>query len=69
MKKTGFCPKCEKSNILRIKDILHANGAGNISRSKHIFTERKVAKITYFICKDCGFVESYLDQEELDKLD
>ena len=68
MLKTNTCPKCHSQNILKIKDTLHANGAGNISYAKHMFIKSNCAFITYYICKDCGYIEEYLDQEELKKL-
>ena len=50
------------------KDVLHSTGGGNISQSRHLFTERSCAKVTYYICTNCGYVEEYLDKEELYKL-
>lgn len=47
---------------------MHSTGGGNISQSRHVFTERSCAKVTYYICTNCGYVEEYLDQEELYKL-
>lgn len=68
MKQNKVCPKCNNKKILKIKDVLHASGGGNISQSRHLFTENSCAKVTYYICTNCGFVEEYLDQEELHKL-
>lgn len=68
MKKSGICPKCKKQDIQIIKDIFHSNGAGNISKSKHIFRENKSALVTFYICTNCGYVEEYLDFEELKKI-
>ena len=47
---------------------MHSTGGGNISRSRHLFTENSCAKVTYYICTNCGYVEEYLDKEELYKL-
>ena len=44
------------------------SGGGNISHARHIFNEKNCAKITFYICKNCGYVEQYLDKEELTKL-
>lgn len=62
------CPKCNNTNILKIKDALHSSGGGNISFAKHFFTENNCAKITFYICTKCGYIEEYLDKDELDKL-
>lgn len=66
--KSGKCPKCSSKNIIKIKDILHANGGGNITQSRHLFTDNKCAKVTFYICENCGFVENYLDEDEIKKL-
>lgn len=34
----------------------------------YLFTENSCAKVTYYICTNCGYVEKYLDKEELHKL-
>ena len=68
MKKTGKCPKCGEDKIIQIKDIWHNSGGGNISKSKLLFTEKHCAKITFYICESCGYVENYLDTDELKKL-
>lgn len=68
MKKTGVCPKCNSRNIIKIKDVLHSSGGGNISRSKMFFLDKDCAKITFYICEDCGYIENYLDETELAKL-
>lgn len=58
-----------KKDIKSIKDIFHANGAGgDITSYKHIFKESKCTLLTFYICKNCGFVENYLDINELNKL-
>ena len=68
MMKNKVCPKCNNKNILIIKDVWHSTGGGNISQSRHFFTENSCAKVTYYICTNCGYVEEYLDKEELYKL-
>lgn len=68
MLKTGVCPKCGNKEIIKVKDIHHSNGAGNICQSKIFLTENKCALITFHVCTSCGFVEHYLDAEEIKKL-
>lgn len=68
MMQKKFCPKCSNTKILKIKDTLHSSGGGNISLSRNIFTEKNCAKVTYYICTNCGYVEEYLDKDELSKL-
>lgn len=41
---------------------------GDITSYKHIFKESKCTLLTFYICKNCGFVENYLDINELNKL-
>lgn len=54
--------------IIKIKDVFHSNGGGNISRSQHFWLKGNTAFITFYICNDCGYVEEYLDEAELKKL-
>ena len=70
MKKSGMCPKCGSKSLKSIKDIFHPHGGGNISWSKHMFIEdkNKTALLTFYICENCGFVEKYLDSNELNKV-
>ena len=78
MKKTGICPKCNHNKIIIIKDQLHENGGGNISQiTNHldkpsevfaVFKEGNTAKKTFYICENCGYIEEYLDKEEIEKL-
>lgn len=68
MKKTGLCPKCSDNRIIKIKDVLHSSGGGNISKSKYFFTDKNSAKITFYICESCGYIEEYLDNDEINKL-
>ena len=32
------------------------------------FTKNKSALITFYICENCGYIEKYLDQDEIVKL-
>ena len=60
-----------KIDLEELKELFVVGGddnGGNVSRSRHLFTERSCAKVTYYICTNCGYVEEYLDQEELHKL-
>ena len=34
MKQNKVCPKCNNKKILKIKDVLHSTGGGNISQSR-----------------------------------
>lgn len=68
MKKTGICPKCGSEDFIKIKDIFHSNGGGNISKARNFFYQRNTALITFYVCEKCGYVEEYLDKEELEKL-
>ena len=54
--------------IIQIKDTFHSNAAGNIAQAAHFFTKNKSALITFYICENCGYIEEYLDQDEIVKL-
>ena len=62
------CPKCHYQKIIQIKDTFHSNAAGNIAQAAHFFTKNKSALITFYICENCGYIEEYLDQDEIVKL-
>ncbi len=68
MKLNGKCPKCHHQKIIQIKDTFHPNAAGNIAQAAHFFTKKKSALITFYICENCGYIEEYLDQDEIVKL-
>jgi predicted nucleic-acid-binding Zn-ribbon protein len=68
LKNTNICPKCRKGNIIVTRDRLHANAGGSITVSKIKPTEKNTALFTFYICKDCGYVEHYLEMEELEKI-
>ena len=68
MKLNGKCPKCHHRKNIQIKDTFHSNAAGNISQATHFFTKNKSALITFYICENCGYIEKYLDQDEIVKL-
>ena len=64
----GKYPKCHHQKIIQIKDTFHSNAAGNIAQAAHFFTKNKSALITFYICENCGYIEEYLDQDEIVKL-
>ena len=39
-----------------------------ITSDAHFFTKNKSALITFYICENCGYIEEYLDQDEIVKL-
>ena len=66
MKKTGICPKCQGRDILCVEGSSGAYGSGNnIPLGLSIFSNAKVAR---YICRRCGFVEEWLKDPDLEKV-
>jgi len=66
MKKTGMCPKCNGTDIIRIKGQSKAYGAGNnIPMGMTIFSAVLVHR---YLCCSCGFSEEWIDKEDIQKL-
>lgn len=67
MKYSGVCPKCGKSNIIRIEGQAKAYGAGNnIPVGLTIFSYVKVHR---YLCLECGFSEEWIDHKDLPELE
>lgn len=62
------CVKCSNESIEIIKDFFHASGGGNISKGRTFGLEKNFALVTFYICKDCGYIEQYLEVKELEKI-
>ena len=66
--RSGKCPKCQHEKIKIIKDFLHHSGGGNIPIKNNLFFASDHALKTYYICENCGYIEEYLEGEELIKI-
>ena len=65
--KDGICPKCGSSNVRSGVDVI-MKGGGHGANTIPI-TAFTSARLDNYVCVDCGFVESYVaDQEKLDKI-
>ena len=62
MKRTGTCPKCGGTKLLRVKD---TGGNAGISL---ILGFLSTAPVTRYACTKCGYVESWVEEKHLDKL-
>ena len=65
MKNTKICPKCHSSNIVRIDGFCGAHGSGNYVLVSFVST----VKVNRYICCSCGFVEEWIDTEELETIE
>lgn len=52
--KTGICPKCQSSEVYFNETIIPQEG------SNLRITAFSFAALEYYVCVDCGFVESYI---------
>lgn len=66
MKYRNICPKCNGTNIIKIKGEARAYGAGNnIPVGLTIFSSVLVHR---YVCCDCGYSEEWIDKEDIPKL-
>lgn len=64
MRDTGICPKCGGAHVVQIKASVWSRGYSYIYVG--VFTYLYPSK---YICSDCGFIESYIDDpKDLNKL-
>jgi len=60
--KDGICPKCQTATVYRrLEGINHGGGGIYISTFSN-GAER--CDVAYYVCATCGYMESYLDDEE-----
>lgn len=52
--KTGICPKCQSSEVYFNEIIIPQEGS-NLRKTAFSF-----AALEYYVCVDCGLVESYI---------
>ncbi len=66
MKGTGICPKCGGRDILKVKGDAGPYGTGsNIKAGLTIFSSILVDR---YICCNCGYVESWINKDDISKL-
>lgn len=59
--KSGTCPKCEGTDVVRVPGKVGAHGAGsNITVGPLIFG---AIKVTRFVCLGCGYLESWVEDD------
>jgi predicted nucleic-acid-binding Zn-ribbon protein len=62
MKNSKTCPKCGGTHILRVEDSVSNS---SISLILSMFNAIPVAR---YVCTDCGFAESWVDDRHLGEL-
>ena len=66
MKRTGRCPKCEGSEIVRIDGYAGPYGTGNnVMTGKSIFS---AVNVNRYICLTCGYSEEWIDESDLEQV-
>lgn len=63
MKIMKRCPKCESSNI-RISEGTYSQYGGNYISVSAL----GAVKVNRYICCDCGYVEQWINREDLEKV-
>lgn len=66
MKNTNICPKCNSTDIIKIKGKAGAYGVGNniqvgLSNLSAVLVHR-------YLCCSCGYSEEWIDREDIQKL-
>ena len=68
MKNSKKCPKCGRTNIIRIPDNPNRYSSGNNIYTTAVTLTGKIPVIRY-VCCDCGYVENWVETEnELSKI-
>ncbi|MEM9548155.1 MAG: hypothetical protein AAGA77_19395 [Bacteroidota bacterium] len=60
MKNSHMCPKCNSTDIIRIKGGSTWTGYQNFIRG----TMTKMVLVTRYLCADCGFSEEWVEKEK-----
>lgn len=63
MKKTGLCPKCGSQHILHV----HNKGLWKRNSYHRITSGYHTVDVDKYICQDCGYIESYVVENDLKK--
>ncbi len=65
MKKNQCCPKCQSQDILFVS----SNGVLKRNAYHDVITDYRKLKVEQYICKKCGYMESYVRDQDLEKLE
>lgn len=66
MKNIKSCPKCQSKDIVRFDGSAGPYGTGNnIMLGRTIFS---AVKVNRYICCSCGFIEEWIDNEDIEKI-
>lgn len=63
MRISKICPKCQSNEIIRFDGSAGAYGAGNNIITG--YTNFSAVKVNRYVCCKCGFVEEWIDEDEL----
>ena len=67
MKNKRYCPKCNSTNLLRIKGNVGAYGTGNnIPAGLLNFS---AVLVNRYVCCTCGYSEEWIDMNDIPKLE
>lgn len=59
MKNSNTCPKCASTEILKIPGRIASNGGTNFI----VLGFLKYAKVTRYVCENCGYSEEWIDRK------
>lgn len=65
MKKNQCCPKCQSQDILYVL----AKGVFRRNAYQDIVVDDRKLKVEQYICKKCGYVETYVHDDDLKKME
>lgn len=66
MKHSGKCPKCAGNKIIKVeKEAFRYRYAPQIPMGITIFS---AIPIPYYVCFTCGYSETWIDEDELERL-
>ncbi len=64
MKNENICSKCNNADILRVMGQHEGYGAGNNIKTSLM----KRVGVHRYICCNCGFVEEWIDKDDIEKI-
>ena len=62
--KTKKCPKCQSANIVKIEGVIGRPG----EQIQTGFFTTSAVPLNRYICCNCGFIEEWVDRENLEKI-
>jgi hypothetical protein len=64
--RTGTCPKCKSTNVYAGTNVFPKSGPFGSNSIPVSLTS--IAALDNYVCIDCGYLESYVEEEKLEEI-